>query len=45
MRGIVRLVGSAEFLTWQAAQTRDDYLAGTWNGIWDKFHPEFNRVL
>ncbi len=45
MRGIVRVVPEGEYQAWLAKQTRDDYLAGTWNGLWDKFHPEFNRSL
>ena len=45
MRGTVHVVSPAEFEAWKAAQTHDDYLSGTWNGIWDKYHPEFNRVL
>jgi heme/copper-type cytochrome/quinol oxidase subunit 2 len=45
MRGIVRVVPMAQYQAWLAKQAHDDYLAGTWNGIWDKFHPEFNRSL
>jgi cytochrome c oxidase subunit 2 len=45
MRGVAHVVSEAAFEAWLASQSRDAYLAGTWNGIWDKFHPEFNRVL
>jgi cytochrome c oxidase subunit 2 len=45
MRGIVRIVPDNEYKAWLAKQAPDSYLAGTWNGLWDKFHPEFNRSL
>jgi heme/copper-type cytochrome/quinol oxidase subunit 2 len=45
MRGTVKVLPNDQFQAWLASQVRDDYLAGTWTGIWDKFHPEFNRAL
>ncbi len=45
MRGTVRVLPDADFKAWAAKQPYDSFLAEKWNGIWDKFHPEFNRAI
>jgi hypothetical protein len=29
---------------WASKQGAETFMVEKWNGIWDKFHPEFNRV-
>lgn len=45
MRGTVRVLPEAQYDAWAASQAPDSFLAEKWNGIWDKYHPEFNRSL
>ena len=45
MRGTVRVVDEGEYEAFLKSQQPDSFLAQKWNGIWDKFHPEFNKAL
>jgi cytochrome c oxidase subunit 2 len=45
MRGEVLVLTEAEFQRWLSSQAPDPELSAKWNGIWDKVHPEFNKVL
>jgi heme/copper-type cytochrome/quinol oxidase subunit 2 len=48
MRGQVRALTGPEFDRWLAAQSSDPgagELKAKWNGIWDKYHPEFDRIF
>ncbi len=43
MRGEVQVMTAAEFERWLAGTPADSELASKW-AIWDKFHPDFNRI-
>lgn len=45
MRGEVLVLSPAEFEKWLASQAPDAELQAKWNTIWDKFHPEYNKIL
>ncbi|HTB23354.1 MAG TPA: cytochrome c oxidase subunit II [bacterium] len=45
MRGTVRVLPPDQYEAWLKAQQPDDYLQSKWTGIWDKFHPEYDRAL
>jgi heme/copper-type cytochrome/quinol oxidase subunit 2 len=45
MRGTVRVLPPDEYEAWLKAQTKDDFLLSKWNGIWDQFHPEYNKAI
>ncbi|MGH7441314.1 MAG: cytochrome c oxidase subunit II [bacterium] len=45
MRGTVRVLPEAQYEAWLKAQPKDDYLASKWTGIWDRYHPDFDRAL
>ncbi|MES2201370.1 MAG: cytochrome c oxidase subunit II, partial [candidate division FCPU426 bacterium] len=45
MRGTVLALTGAEFDRWLAEQQADPTLQAKWAEIWDKYHPEFNRIL
>jgi cytochrome c oxidase subunit 2 len=45
MRGQVLVLTPLEFDRWLAANAADAELRLKWTDIWDKFHPEFDRIL
>ena len=36
---------TGDYDAWLKAQKPDSSLAEKWNGIWDKYHPEFNKII
>jgi heme/copper-type cytochrome/quinol oxidase subunit 2 len=45
MRGTMKVLPPEDYEAWLKAQQPDSSLADKWNGIWDKYHPEFNKIL
>ena len=45
MRGEILVLPPAEFERWMNSQPADSELQAKWNKIWDKFHPEYNKIL
>ena len=43
MRGTMKALPGPQFDAWLAAQQSDSFLAEKWM-LWDKNHPEFNRL-
>jgi len=45
MRGTVRVLPPEDYAAWLKAQPHDDFLESKWNGVWDKYHPEYDKAL
>jgi heme/copper-type cytochrome/quinol oxidase subunit 2 len=45
MRGTVRVLPEDQFEAWMKTQPHDDDLESKWTGIWDKYHPDYNKAL
>ena len=45
MRGEVLVLTPSEFEGWMKAQPADSELKSKWDNVWDKFHPEYNKIL
>jgi cytochrome c oxidase subunit 2 len=45
MRGTMRVLPPEDYAAWLKAQPADSGLSDKWASVWDRYHPEYNKVF